>query len=135
VILVSDLPEREAVAPEMAAARVLRVEGGGVDPVHAVERSGEQVAGALDDEVIVVRHQADREGAELEAVDRLLELLEEAPPIGAVPEDSLPRNPAGRHMPDAVGGKRRARNPRHDFDGRRARPARGPMWSDRCGIV
>jgi hypothetical protein len=39
VLVVSDLPEREAVAPEVPAARVLRVEVFGVDTVDAVERS------------------------------------------------------------------------------------------------
>ena len=58
MLVVTDLPEGEAVAPEVAAAVVLRIERGRVDAVHAMERAGEQVACAFDHEVVVVRHQA-----------------------------------------------------------------------------
>ena len=65
VLVVAHLPEREAVSPEMAGARVLRVEVLGVEAVDAVQRARERVAGALDDEVVVVRHQA--EGVDVQA--------------------------------------------------------------------
>jgi len=39
VLVVSHLPQREAVTPEVAAARVLRVEVLGVDAVDPVERA------------------------------------------------------------------------------------------------
>jgi hypothetical protein len=59
VLVVAHLPQREAVAPEVAATRVLRVEVLGVDAVDAVERARQVIAQALDDEVVVVRHQAE----------------------------------------------------------------------------
>ncbi len=59
MLVVAHLPQREAVAPEVAVARVLRVEVLGVDAVDSVERSREVIAEALDDEVVVVRHQAE----------------------------------------------------------------------------
>jgi len=71
VVVVAHLPEREAVAPEVAAAPVLRVEALRVAAVDAVERVREGVAEALDDEVVVVRHQAERVRPEAEAVHRL----------------------------------------------------------------
>jgi hypothetical protein len=71
VFVVAHLPQSEAVAPEVAAARVLRVEGLCVDAVDAVECSREVVAQALDDEVVVVRHQAEGVDVQPKAVDRL----------------------------------------------------------------
>ena len=113
MLVVAHLPEREAVAPEMAAARVLRVEVLGVDAVDAVECSREVIAEALDDEVVVVRHQAESVDVQAEPLDRLPELGEEAASVVAVEVDRAACDTACRRVPDAVVGKRRARQPGH----------------------
>jgi hypothetical protein len=113
VVLVADLPQREAVSPEMPAAPVLRVEALGVEAVHPVERGRERVAGALDDEVVVVGHQAERVGVQAEAADRPPELGEELPAVVAVEEDLPPLDAARRRVPDPVLGKRRSRHASH----------------------
>jgi hypothetical protein len=84
VLVVAHLPQREAVTPEVAAARVFRVEVLGVDAVDAVERSREVIAHGLNDEVVVVRHQAESVNVEAEPFDGLPELGEEAPAVVAV---------------------------------------------------
>jgi hypothetical protein len=58
-----------------------------------VERTREEVAEALDDEVVVIRHQAEPVDVEGVLLDCPPELCEEAPPVLAVPEDRLPRDP------------------------------------------
>ncbi len=109
MLVVTYLPECEAVAPEMATPTVFLVELLRVDAVDAVERSREEVADALDDEVVVIRHQAERVDVKGVLLDCPPELCEEAPPVSDVPEHGLPRDAARRHVPDAVGGKGRAR--------------------------
>lgn len=59
-------PRREAVAEEVAAAVVAPVERLRVDAVQAVHAVGEAPELRLDDEVVVVRHQA--EGMDAPAV-------------------------------------------------------------------
>ena len=113
MLVVANLPQREAVTPEVAAARVLRVELLGVDAVDAMERLREVVAQALDDEVVVVRHQAESVNVEAEAFDCLPQLGEEAAAVVAVEVDGAAFDTARRRVPDAVGGERRARQPWH----------------------
>ena len=113
VLVVANLPQREAVTPEVAGARVLRVELLGVDAVDAMERLREVIAQALDDEVVVVRHQAESVNVEAEAFDRLPQLGEEAAAVVAVEVDGAAFDTARRRVPDAVGGERRARQPWH----------------------
>ena len=113
MLLVAHLPQREAVTPEVAAAGVLRVEVLGVDAVDAVQRLREAVAQALDDEVVVVRHQAESVDVQAEPLDRLPELGEEATAVVAVEVDLSPFDAARRRVPDAVVGKRRAGQPGH----------------------
>jgi hypothetical protein len=114
VLLVSYLPEREAVSPKMTAAPVLLVECFGVVPVDTVEGAGECGAPALDDEVVVVRHQAEGDRLEVEPSDRGAQLGEKAASVLAVAEDALACDPARRDVPHAVVRKRRARKPRHN---------------------
>ena len=113
MLFVAHLPEREAITPEVAAARVLRVEVLGVDAVDAVERSRQAIAQALNDEVVVVRHQAESVNVEAEPFDRLPELGKEAAAVVAVEVDRAAFDAARRRVPDAVVGKRRARQTWH----------------------
>jgi hypothetical protein len=63
VLVVANLPEGEPISPEVAAATVLLVEALRVEAVDAVQRAGERVSRRFDDQVVVVRHQAERERA------------------------------------------------------------------------
>ncbi len=117
MLLVAHLPQREAVSPEVPAPAVSRVERLGVEPVHSVQRAREQLARAVDHEVIVVRHQAQGVDVELESVDGPPELSEELSPVVAVEVDLSPLDTARRRVPDAVLGKGRsgeAGHPDHD---------------------
>jgi hypothetical protein len=113
MLVVAHLPEGVAVTPEVAAARVLRVEVLGVDTVDTVKRPGEVIADALDDEVVVVRHQAESVDVQAEPLDCLPELGEEAAAVVAVEEDRAAFDAARGRVPDAVVGKRGARQPGH----------------------
>ena len=97
----------------MTTARVLRVEVLRIDAVDAVERSRKLIAKALNDEVVVVRHQAESVNVEAEPFDCLPELGEEAAAVVAVEVDGAAFDAARRGVPDAVVGKRRARQPWH----------------------
>jgi hypothetical protein len=127
VLVVAHLPEREAVTPEVATARVLRVEVLCVDAVDAVERSRELIAQALNDEVVVVRHQAESVNVEAEPFDCLPELGEEAAAVVAVEVDRAAFDAARRGVPDAVVGKRRARQPWHAAKLEAKKPYE-PVW-------
>jgi hypothetical protein len=59
VVVVFYDPGREALAEEMAPALVAAVEGLRVDAVEAVHAVGEAPELRLDDQVVVVRHQAE----------------------------------------------------------------------------
>ena len=113
MLVVAHLPQREAVTPEVATADVLRVEVLGVDAVDAVERAREVIAQALDDEVVVVRHQAESVDVQAEPFDCLPELGEEAAAVVAVEVDRAASDAARGGVPDAIVGKRRARQPGH----------------------
>jgi hypothetical protein len=113
VLVVSHLPEREPVTPEVPAAAVLRVEPLRVEPVDAAQRVRERLAGAFDDEVVVVRHQAEGVNVESKAGDRAPELREELTAVVAVEVDLPALDPAGRDVPDAVLGERGSRQARH----------------------
>jgi hypothetical protein len=71
------------------------------------------IAQALDDEVVVVRHQAESVDVKAEPLDCLPELGEEAAAVVAVEVDGAAFDAACRGVPDAVVGKRRARQPWH----------------------
>jgi hypothetical protein len=129
VLVVADLPEREAVTPEVTTARVLRVEVLGVDAVDAVERSRELIAQALNNEVVVVRHQAESVNVEAEPFDCLPELGEETAAVVAVEVDGAAFDAARRRVPDAVIGKRRARQPWHAEKLKAEMPSETPCGS------
>jgi len=102
VFLVAHLPQREAVSPEVSAPSILGVEPLGVAPVHPVQRAREEVARALDDEVVVVRHQAEGVDVQPESVDGSPDLCEELSAVVAVEIDLSPLDAPRRRMPDAV---------------------------------
>jgi hypothetical protein len=59
VVLVLDYARDEAVAPQVARASVLPVEALREDAVQALHALREQLAARLQDEVVVVTHQAE----------------------------------------------------------------------------
>jgi hypothetical protein len=64
-------PGGEALAEQMAPALVAAVEGLGVDAVEAAHAVGEAPELGLDDQVVVVRHQAEAVDAPVVALDGL----------------------------------------------------------------
>ncbi|HVM17976.1 MAG TPA: hypothetical protein VM290_10385 [Gaiellaceae bacterium] len=77
----------EAVAPQVSPAAVRAVEALRVDAVQALHPEGELLAGAFDDEVVVVAHQAERLHRPATALDDLEEDPEELAAVVVRQED------------------------------------------------
>jgi hypothetical protein len=103
VLVVVHDPRREAVAPEVSPAAVPRVEALRVDAVQSLEREAEPLDGRVDEQVVVVRHQAEREDVEVEAVDALRQQREEGAEVSFVAERAAALDASGRDVEDAVG--------------------------------
>jgi hypothetical protein len=86
VLFALDDPGREAFAEEVAPALVLPVERLGVDAVEPAHPLGEAPELGLEDQMVVVRHQAERVHAPVVAFDLLREEAEEQAEIVRVPE-------------------------------------------------
>jgi hypothetical protein len=123
VLVRVDEPAGEAVAPQVARAGVLAVEALGVDAVEASEAVGESLAGAREDEVDVVRHQAERDHAPVLRCRDLSEEGQEGEVVPVVAEDGAAVDPAHGDVVDAV-GEDAARDPGHGSDGTRDRARR-----------
>src|SRR6266511_5441373 len=77
LVLVLDRTAPEPLAEEMAPAPVTRVEALRVAAVQPLESGGQLGDGRLDDEVIVVRHQAERVHSPVVLAHRCCEQAEE----------------------------------------------------------
>jgi hypothetical protein len=103
LLLVLDGSAPEPVAEEVAPAAVACVEPLGIAAVQALESRRKLRHGRLDDEVVVIRHQA--EGMEAPVVlahDRREQAQEEAPVVVVAIDRDLP-GPTRRHVKVAVG--------------------------------
>jgi hypothetical protein len=85
------------------ATPVLGIEGLGVAAVQELHPGRELRPPALDDQVVVVAHQAEGVHAPAEALDDEAEQAEEEQPILVVQIDVAAGDPARRHVVDAVG--------------------------------
>jgi hypothetical protein len=88
------------------------------------------IAQALDDEVVVVRHQAERVDMQAEPFDRLPQLGEEAAAVVPVEVDSAALDTARGRVPDAVVRKRGAGQPADVSQARGQRSRASP-----CGHI
>jgi hypothetical protein len=103
VVVAGDDAAREAVAPEVARAGVLDVEALGVDAVESAEAVGELLARAGEDEVDVVRHEAERDHVPALRGRDISEEGQEDAVVRVVSEDGAAVNAAGGDVVDAVG--------------------------------
>jgi hypothetical protein len=103
VLLVLDHPRGEAVPEEVPAPSVAEVEPLGVASVEALQAGREVGLRGLDDQLEVVRHQAEDLAAPTEAVDAVGEELEEGQPVVVVADDRGSVHAASRHVEEAVG--------------------------------
>jgi hypothetical protein len=101
VVLVFDGERREAFAEQVAPALVAAVERLGVDAVQALHAGREPFEIGLDDQVVVVRHQAEGVDPPLVALDHLGEEAEEEAVLVVVLEDSVARHATRRDVVDA----------------------------------
>ena len=99
-----DEPCAEAVAEQMPPAAVLVVERLGVDSVQALHAGGELLACRRDDQVVVVRHQAEHLAAPLVAVDARVEQTQEPEVVVIVEVDRAALDPTGGDVEGSVSG-------------------------------
>jgi hypothetical protein len=91
VVFVLDNPGREAFAEQVAPALVAAVERLRVNAVQALHSGGEVLELCLDDEVVVVRHQAEDVDSPVVAVDHGREQAQEEAALFVVQEDRRSR--------------------------------------------
>jgi len=103
VVLVLDDPAGEALAEEVAPALVAAVERLRVDAVEAVHAVGEAPELGLDDQVVVVRHQAEGVDAPVVPLDGLSEQREEEAVFVGCQKGGGLRDAARGHVVDAFG--------------------------------
>jgi len=103
LLLVLDLAAPESFAEKVAPAAVACVEPLGVPAVQLLEPGRELRDGRLYDEVVVVRHQAERVQAPVVLADDEAEESQEDPAVVVVPVDGDPSGTARGDVEPAVG--------------------------------
>jgi hypothetical protein len=101
VLLGLDHPRGEAVAEEVARAVVAAVEGLRVDAVQPLEAVREAPELRLHDEVVVVRHQAERVDSPPVTADDVSQEAEEEPALVVVEIDRAARDASRRDVVEA----------------------------------
>jgi hypothetical protein len=102
LVLVLDLAAPEALAEQVAPPAVASVESLRVAAVELLEARGKLGDGRFDDEVVVVRHQAERVQAPVVLADDEAEQAEEGAAIVIVPVDRDPPGTPGSDVERAV---------------------------------
>jgi hypothetical protein len=92
----------EPISEEVTPAFVPLVEPLGVDPVEPMNAARESDEGRCDDEVIVIRHQAEGVTPPLEALRRVREEADEEAVVVRVAKDFSARDAACRYVVRAV---------------------------------
>jgi hypothetical protein len=111
----------------VAEAAMPLVEGLRVAALEALDAAGELGLGAVKDEVVVRRHQAERVHRPAKALGARADVGEEEAPVVVVTEDRAAVDPARHHVEVPV-RKRGSRHPRHAL----IKPRRPPTVSP-CG--
>ena len=109
------LVERSApksVTEDVSPAAILAVEPLGVVAVQKLHAVGEILAGRVEHQVVVVRHQAERVAGPLELVDGKGEEAEEVTPVVGVVVDRHLCHPTGRDVKETI-RKDASGQPRH----------------------
>jgi hypothetical protein len=131
VLLALDRPGREPVGEQVPEAAVAGVELERVGAVDEVERAREVGDDALDDQVVMRSHQAERVHPQPVAPDGDGEQGEEEPPVVVVAEDEGAVHPSGDHVEDAVREVTAERSGHATSVGRAATPSRHVERSSR----
>jgi hypothetical protein len=126
VILVADRERGEAVAEEVAAARVALVERLGEDAVHTVEAPRKASELGVEDRVVVVRHQAEDVAVPALPADFECQKCQEETGVLVIPNDRAPRNAASGDVVDALPWKRPSRQASHSPNVAARRKLSGP---------
>src|SRR5690242_1150295 len=111
VAVAFDDPGGEAIAEEVSPAFVAAVERLGVGAVEALEAVGEAPELSLDDEVVVVRHQAEGVDAPVVPLDLAREDPQEEAVVVRVAEGGRARDASRGDVVDAVRRELLARSP------------------------
>jgi hypothetical protein len=138
VVVVLDDPGREALAEEVPPALVASVVRLRVRAVQALEPVGEPPELGLDDQVVVVRHQAEGVDAPVVALDLAREEREEEAVVVAVAKGGRAGDAPGGDVVDAFRRKLAARVPHASTLAPALAPAvseSGRPWSDRHTLV
>lgn len=98
VLVGLDHPGGEAVAEEMSCAVVATVEGLRVDAVQALDAVREAPELRLHDEVVMVRHQAERVDSPLVTADDVCQEAEEEPALVVIEIDRGARDASRRNV-------------------------------------
>jgi hypothetical protein len=125
VALPVDRSGGEAVGEQVAEAPVALVEGLRVAALEALDAAGELRLGAVEDEVVVRRHQAERVHRPVEALGAGSDVGEEEAPVVVVAEDRAAVD-AARHHVEVPVRQRGSRHPRHRPIKPRPSPAVSP---------
>jgi hypothetical protein len=112
VALPVDRSRGEAVGEQVAEATVALVERLRVAALEALDAARQLGLGAVEDQVVVRRHQAERMHRPAEALGAGADVCEEEPPVVVVAEDRAPVH-AARHHVEVPVRKRGSRHPRH----------------------
>jgi hypothetical protein len=118
VLLGVDHPRGVPIPEEVSPAAVAGVEPLRVHAVQALHPERQLRDGRLDDEVVVVRHQAERVEPPAEPLGALGEQAEEGDPVEVVAEDRGLVDAVGRDVEDPV-GELHTQDARHPCDGSR----------------
>jgi hypothetical protein len=111
VLVALDHPRGEAVAEEVARAVVAAVEGLCIDAVQALDAVGQTPELGFHDEVVVVRHQAERVDAPVVTANDVGQKGEEVPALVVVEIDRRARHASRRDVVDAFRRKLAPRFP------------------------
>jgi hypothetical protein len=114
----------------MAPAAVPEVEALRMRPAQVLDAGGELGLRRLEDEVVVVAHQAEGVDPPVVAIDGAAEEAEERESVLVVAHDRRAVDPARRHVEEAV-GQSRTKDARHCGDASATLPAGPPRWKNR----
>jgi hypothetical protein len=128
LLLVLDRTAPEPLAEEMAPASVARVEALRVAAVQPLEPGRQLGDGRLEDEVVVVGHQAERVHAPVVFAHRCCEQAQEDPAVVVVPVDRDLSGTTRRHVKEAV-EEDVSRQPRHPLQGRPRAGRPASLWT------
>ena len=123
----------EAILEQVRIASVAPVEAEGVTPVECLHCTRELAVQGLQDQVVVVRHQAVAEAPQVVDLDHASHTSEEVDAIGVEGEDRLPIAAAREHVVDPPRDELAGRST-HAEHGRRVRLASPRMWMSRHTI-